>query len=562
MDSVLIELANDNDLVGASRRLDQVIFRHTRSSCNSNKALNNVWMFLHQAEIVPDSHECQTANVNLKNNKIIINRRFFLDYIKSFEDLAFIVLRERHHIALRYLHTVDISRILWNVDNIQIALQNFMEDAYINGIVRRFVDTDLPERFYGFREGNRPGMERWLMHPQCFDNYDSGYDFYAGLQEVKVYTMLCNIYKYQSNSIDLKEEDITFKHWVQMAYAYFLKYLNEDDTDRSSESGETDSGEEKNDDNIGGNKDQFQGEAKEVKQGESHEELESDNEEENNKQGSEELLYQPISDSSYQSPEESQQDEEQQLEEQARHYNKSGGGSYYVTTKTIVPKSMEWDACLISKTSNNDPMELNAQVMLDTNLIDGFHEAANGLVIKAQHTDKQMPFAYLPHRVSRRDAFSLGMGFQPILWQHYIENVAKKHYSIYFDVSDSMTDYIGYLPSFLKALRNVAYTVYNFSRCVVEMQNHLCSRYYLGSGGTSFKAVGEHMLDNRVTHAFVLTDGCGMVPKEMLSHLKQQLLDLILIKMGEAPEKSEWDILASQIVGEEGWERPGVWPGR
>lgn len=548
MDAALIELAEVKQLSEASRRLDQIIFRQSRSCCISNKALNNIWMFLHHVEIVPDVHKYKTASVNLKENKIIINRRFLLDYIKSFDDLAFIVLRERHHIALRYLHAVDISRILRFQDNVNLALQNIMEDTYINGIVRSSIDTDLPERFYGYSKNKRLGMERWLMHPKFFDNYKPAYDFYAEVEEINIYSMLCNIYKYKSNSVVNDGENISFKQWVQMAYPYFSKYLHEDGDDRSNEAGESEFGDDNNDDNLG-KKDN------EVNQYDDYgnaaggdDELKSDSDDKIKANKSEDFQYQPISESGYDSPQQYDEEEEQQLKEQAGYYNKTGNGAYLVSTGNIVPKTMDWDACLITKTSDTDPLDLNAQVMLDTNIIDGFQEAANGLVVQAPHTDKQMPFTYMPYRVSRRDVFSLGMGIQPIFWQHYVEDIARKHYNIYFDVSESMSNYIGYLPCLLKALRNVDFTVYNFSRCVVEIQIHLCDKYYIGSGGTSFKAVGEHMLDNKVTHAFVLTDGCGFIPEDIMPALDQQLLDLILIKMGESPQYSEWDILANQVV--------------
>jgi len=45
-----------------------------------------------------------------------------------------------------------------------------------------------------------------------------------------------------------------------------------------------------------------------------------------------------------------------------------------------------------------------------------------------------------------------------------------------------------------------------------------------------------------------ITDGRGSIPKDMMPALARQLLDLILIKMGEEPDSSEWDALANQIV--------------
>jgi hypothetical protein len=83
---------------------------------------------------------------------------------------------------------------------------------------------------------------------------------------------------------------------------------------------------------------------------------------------------------------------------------------------------------------------------------------------------------------------------------------------------------------------------------VVEMQAHLCGRFYTGSGGISYKAVAEHILDNKSTHAFILSDGCGAVPNAMLPALEKQIKELIYIKMGDSPETSEWDILATQVV--------------
>ncbi|KIX12539.1 hypothetical protein [Dethiosulfatarculus sandiegensis] len=548
MDSLLVELAKKNELARAGRRLDEILFRFTRNSPIKNKALNNIWMFLHHAEVVPDNHEYKTSHIDLKQNKITINRSFLIDHIKNVNDLAFIVLRERHHIALRYLHEVDISRILYYQHNINISLQAFLEDTYINGIVRRSVDTDLPERFYGYFNEEKPGMERWLMHPKYFDIYKPDFDLYAGTEEAKTYAMLCNIYQYASKSMQIAKQDLSFRYWVQTAYAFFLKYLNQKQTGKASLEGEPETARENKNDNPAGSD-------QEIEKGDSHsksaggeEEQKTGDRREGNTGGSGEFLYQPLSESNYDALQHDLNPEETEFSEQTGHYHKSGSGTYYVSAQRIIPKTREWDASLITQTSDNNNLDLNAQVMLEAKVMEGFMKAAEGLLVQANHRDKQMPFAYMPHRISRPDAFSLSMGAQPIFWQHQVEDVSKKHYAVYFDVSDSMLEYIGYLPCLLKALSGVDYTVYNFSRLVVEMQKHLCGRFYIGSGGTSYKAVAEHILKNKLTHAFILTDGCGSVPEDMLPALQQQLRELIFIKLGDSPENSEWDFLATQII--------------
>lgn len=548
MDPLLIKLAKENQLAKASHRLDEILFRITRNSPIKNQALNNIWMFLHHSEIVPDNHQYKTAHIDFENHKIAINRSFLTDYIKNYNDLAFIVIRERQHIALHFLQEVEIGRILYYQSNTNSSLQTFLEDTYINGIVRRSIDTDLPERFYGFFGEDKLGMERWLMHPKYFDNYKPDFDSYSATEELRTYAMLANIYNYKCKSVNLNQNSVSFKHWVQMAYGFFLKYLTKKENDKASNDGEPEAARENSKKNPAGSDQPIENGDSRSKSGVGEENEGSGRNQDGQHSGSGDFLHQPLSESNYDRIPSELDPDEGELSEHYGFHHKSGSGAYYVSTKRIVSKSREWDASLLTQTSDNSPHELNARVMLDSKVLNAVQKAAQGILAQANHRDKQMPFAYMPHRVNRSDAFSLSMGVQPVFWQHQVEDLSQKHYAVYFDVSDSMLEYIGYLPFLIKALSGVDYTVYNFSRMVVEMQAHLCGRFYTGSGGTSYKAVAEHILDNKSTHAFILSDGCGAVPNAMLPALEKQIKELIYIKMGDSPETSEWDILATQVV--------------
>lgn len=80
----------------------------------------------------------ETARVNLQLGHVTIDPGFLLDFLRTVDDLVFVILHEREHCLIRYLLDGE-SRT---------PALNLTQDAFINNHLTNLIDSPLPEEFY------------------------------------------------------------------------------------------------------------------------------------------------------------------------------------------------------------------------------------------------------------------------------------------------------------------------------------------------------------------------------------------------------------------------------
>lgn len=114
-------------------------------SCSKNKKRGlNLFFFV---KSVSFSHECPTAQIDLKTGSLEIGIDFFLEKVNSWTDLFFVLLHERGHVLISRSFGSEMFSFK------SASFGNLWEDIYINYLVLRFISTDFVERFYKDAEG-------------------------------------------------------------------------------------------------------------------------------------------------------------------------------------------------------------------------------------------------------------------------------------------------------------------------------------------------------------------------------------------------------------------------
>jgi len=150
----------------------------------------------------------------------------------------------------------------------------------------------------------------------------------------------------------------------------------------------------------------------------------------------------------------------------------------------------------------------------------------------------------VPLSISRRDAFSLSAGAVPIMWQKRM-GVERPYIDVYIDVSGSMERFYGYIPYLYDALKHVMGRIFQFSTQVVEVEYD--DLFLLTTGGTCFNCVAQHMIEQQIRAAILLSDGQSYLTSENTEALKGQLEHLVYIKVQENDYRN-WEDIATETI--------------
>ena len=125
------------------------------------------------------------------------------------------------------------------------------------------------------------------------------------------------------------------------------------------------------------------------------------------------------------------------------------------------------------------------------------------------------PQLQMPSSLSRRDAFSMGMGHIPAMWQTSYSQQEYVKFDIWADVSGSMNNYVGMIPIILRQLGHLAGDVWNFSTENVKMDVRDYQKYFITSGGTEFEKAFAQMVINKNPYVIFISDGCDDPVRDM-----------------------------------------------
>ncbi|MFC1885569.1 hypothetical protein ACFLZM_00820, partial [Thermodesulfobacteriota bacterium] len=150
----------------------------------------------------------------------------------------------------------------------------------------------------------------------------------------------------------------------------------------------------------------------------------------------------------------------------------------------------------------------------------------------------------IPLAMTRRDAFCISAGVIPVLWQRQM-GVERPNIDLYVDVSGSMNQYYIFIPYIYDSLRHVIGRIFQFSTRIVEVDHD--NLFLHTTGGTSFECVADHMIEQQIKSAILLSDGESGLSDRSIETLKKQLDQFVYIKIKDNSYKN-WEHIAHDII--------------
>lgn len=163
------------------------------------------------------------------------------------------------------------------------------------------------------------------------------------------------------------------------------------------------------------------------------------------------------------------------------------------------------------------------------------------------------PDVNLPNRPSRRDMMHMGLGGMPTLWSvpHYLEF---QELVVYTDVSGSMNHWYGVALYLSKQLKEFGCDMYQFSNVVVGPMGEEDSNIFWTTGGTTFDAVAEHIMQNGFKAVVIITDNEGTLDPKYHEAMKG-LGELYLICLSNHQKPRNYDPKTYKFCyGIRGWQ--------
>ena len=129
----------------------------------------------------------------------------------------------------------------------------------------------------------------------------------------------------------------------------------------------------------------------------------------------------------------------------------------------------------------------------------------------------------IPAKISsKRDIFLLSCGIWPVFFRARPNVRIYGEVTLYIDVSQSVRNIIHHIYNAVQHFENYLGTsIYLFSEKVVEItKRQLLKNELYTTGGTSFNCVAEHIIDNKIKKAVLITDGKAEIDRELQEKIR------------------------------------------
>jgi len=150
-------------------------------------------------------------------------------------------------------------------------------------------------------------------------------------------------------------------------------------------------------------------------------------------------------------------------------------------------------------------------------------------------SEEKIQKSVVPARLSsRKDIFLLAEGFYPTFFRIRSQEAISGRVNIYIDVSGSVRQKLPFIYALLKQFSSyLAPEIYLFSEEVVRInKEQLFQNEILTTMGTSFDCVAEHLLENQIKKALLITDGIAEIDPQLAEEVKEKV-DLICLLVNE-----------------------------
>jgi len=149
----------------------------------------------------------------------------------------------------------------------------------------------------------------------------------------------------------------------------------------------------------------------------------------------------------------------------------------------------------------------------------------------------------IPIQPSKRDFVLVAAGIPPFHYhnQAYRQSTEGRGLAIYLDVSGSGNEYLPEIIGLLRSLKTDLKSIFLFSNKIVEVPfKRLLKGEIETTYGTDFDCIAEHILENHLDKAVVITDGWASMTDENQEALREQKVNTLTVLFGSRKDCPEF----------------------
>lgn len=438
------------------------------------------------------SADFPTAFVDLSKGHVLFGIDFFIEWVRTFEDLLFVILHERNHLILKSLYNSPVGFA-------DPQERNLAEDAFINGPLTVFLEfkSTLIPRYYAkappspilLLQPDPKPLRKWLRSLDIFHSHKK---------------IIANVYQSYRSLYNPQGTSVNYSTWM-LQVRNFLRYLPPLDSYESL--GLLGHSETKNPlkDPCGS-----KGPKKDIK-GYLGEAASSDKE----------------------------------AEEKPPGFGVSKEkGVTEVYVEPVDFNSLETELILETFDSSLEPF-VTKEIFLDNkNNIEQLQVLIGAIF--SSFEDHNVPYKLVyPNKIGRRETFLLSSGIIPHNWTTNMEYQGPEVF-LYVDVSGSMEGYYIFIPYIVKKLSVFCNYVYHFSTKVIKRPKD--TNTLVTTKGTHYDVVAEHIIENKAQKVIILTDNTDRLSPKYKKVLFERRVEIFLISTKKDFRELGFDGLAKKEI--------------
>lgn len=530
------ELLREGNFSGASKELNELLYS------SGDPRLYQLWAFIRAVEF---NEAVKTVKVNLRLGTLMFAPSFVLKYMESLDDLLFIIIHERSHLVLGLEYPGRVPQVLRgrHLNLATNAIFQFIEDVWCNASAYRMFPSHLNSRYYIDKD-----VSFKLLCPDPLDEEVFG---------IRLVNEHRTVYKKPRNPgylFSLVWEWIMEQRQKESVKTVDVASSGEEDAHKDKAAGKSNPLLEEQDTDVVGKSekhddDTFFGEVSEHDSQESEElsegsadeahdaktDSEPDQPDDENDKDDEAPRADPDALNDYEgivvSETLSTSDYVKTNPDMFSHNptNEVRKGVTYLVDKAPPSRWNDWDfqilraTRLLAESEESQRLTWEEKQSNKTNTNIKIMTASISRLMVHQNTENTITgFTHdMPHHISRSDAFSMSMGYTPLVWRTlYNAGKTRPDFHIYFDVSGSMAQHYILLPKLLSLLRPYVSRMFQFSDQVTEINERDFKKIYT-TKGTNFNTVVTAINENKSKYVIMLSDGHSKLEAEKPDFLKQ-----------------------------------------
>lgn len=518
----------------ASKEINEILYS------SGDPRLYQLWAFIRAVEF---NESVETVKINLRLGTLIFAPSFVLNYMESLDDLLFMIIHERSHLVLGLEYPGRVPQLLRgrHLNLGTNAIFKFIEDVWCNSMAYRMFPSHISSRYYADKD-----VSFRLLCPEKLDEEVFG----SRLQDEHNI-----VYRKPRNPgylFSLVWEWIMEQRRKKPVKTVDRMSSGEEDSHRDKAAGKTNPELEDKDTDITGQsskskQDSFFG----LESGKNSDSSGDETKGPADRAQDYESMRKTGAEQDKDKEETPQADPDALNDYEGIVISETLSTSDFVTTNpekfydNPAPETRKGVTFLVEKAPLNRWNDWDFQILRATKLLAEIEEASrltreekqsyrtntnikimtadiSRLMIQQNTENTITGFTHdMPHHLARSDAFSLAMGYTPLMWRTlYNAGKNRPDFHIYFDVSGSMAQHYVLLPRLLSQLRPYVSRMFQFSDSVTEIRERDFKKIYT-TKGTNFLSAVEAFHTYKSKYIIMLSDGHSKLDVEKPDFIKQ-----------------------------------------